>query len=44
MFYNVRGVGLQELNGTTDGVNIASDEAMIQQHDGDFLFVPKERQ
>lgn len=43
MFYNMRGVGLQELNGTTDGVNISSDEAMIQQHDGDFLFVPKER-
>jgi len=43
MYYNVRGVGLQELNGTTDGVNISSDEAMIQQHDGDFLFVPKER-
>ena len=41
-FYNIRGVGLQELNGTTDGVNISSDEAMIQQHDGDFLFVPRE--
>lgn len=41
-FYNVRGVGLQEVNGTINGVNIASDEAMIQQHDGDFLFVSKE--
>jgi FkbM family methyltransferase len=41
-FYNVRGVGLQQVNGTIDGVNIASDEAMIQQHDGDFLFVSKE--
>ncbi len=40
-FYNIRGVGLQGLNGTIDGVNIASDEAMIQQHDGDFLFVPR---
>ena len=42
-FYNIRGVGLQKLEGTIDGVNIASDEAMIQKHDGDFLFVPKER-
>jgi FkbM family methyltransferase len=42
-FYNIRGVGLQQINGTIDGVNIASDEAIIQQHDGDFLFVPKER-
>jgi FkbM family methyltransferase len=42
-FYNIRGVGLQELSSTTDGVNIASDEDMIKQHDGDFLFVPGER-
>lgn len=42
-FYNVRGVGLTQLSGTIDGVNVASDEAMIQQHDGDFLFVPGER-
>jgi len=42
-FYNVRGVGLTELTGTIDGVNVASDETMIQKHDGDFLFVPRER-
>lgn len=40
-YYNIRGVGLQQLSGTTDGVNIASDEEMIQKHDGDFLFVPR---
>lgn len=42
-FYNIRGVGLQKLNSTTHGVNIASAEDMIAQHDGDFLFVPGER-
>jgi hypothetical protein len=40
-YYNIRGVGLQQLSGTTDGVNVASDEEMIQKHDGDFLFVPR---
>ena len=42
-FYNIRGVGLQELSSTTHGVNVASDEDLIAQHDGDFLFVPGER-
>lgn len=42
-FYNIRGVGLQELSGTTHGVNVASDEDLIAKHDGDFLFVPGER-
>lgn len=41
-YYNIRGVGLQKLEGTTDGVNVASDEGLIQKHDGDFLFVPRD--
>lgn len=41
-FYNIRGQGLQPVSDVENGVRVASDEQLIQQHDGDFLFVHKE--
>lgn len=43
-YYHNRGIQkLIEVEHTTHGVNVAHDEELIKQHDGDFLFVPREK-
>jgi len=43
IFYNVRGEGLQKCDSLERAIEVAHDPVLIRQHDGDFLFVPKER-
>jgi len=43
-FYNIKGQGLYEITSVEDGVRVASDDQLIAQHDGDFLFYPSENE
>lgn len=41
-FYNIRSNGLERVLDTEHGADIANDEKLLPDHDGDFLFVPEE--
>lgn len=43
MFYNIKSKGLKKITSIQEAVDIASDEKMIDIHDGDFLFVHKSK-